>query len=126
MCHITLTGVDPHHRPKNVQSYLLVGFVADHSTHETGCTGFHNYLVAGILLDMTYHDNKDNNNNDNVFLVNYFIKGCIHLLHIHLMSINLQKYLWTYKKQLSSNFSVKKLQQSTAVILFKCSCVTNQ
>jgi len=68
MCHLTLTGLAPHHGPKDVQSNPLVSLVADHSTHETGFTSFHGNLVAGILPDLTYYDNNDNNNNDNIFL----------------------------------------------------------
>jgi len=119
MCHITLTGVASHHRPKNVQPHPLVSLVTDHSTHETGFTTVHGCLVAGTLPDLTYHGN-----NDNIFFVIYFIKGCIYLVYIHLISINLQKYLRTYKKQLSANFSVKKLQLCAADILYKCLCVT--
>ena len=32
----------------------MVSLVADRSTHDTGCTGFHGYPVAGNPPDLTY------------------------------------------------------------------------
>jgi len=44
----------------------------------TFCTGFYDYPKAGILSDLTYDDNNDNENNkSNMILVFHFVKECI-------------------------------------------------